>query len=91
LVSVAVLGTGRIGAMHAELLAERVEGATLAAVYDANAEAASAVAARLGAPAASPEEIYASPDVDAVAICSTTEAHVDAMVAAAAAGKAIFC
>jgi myo-inositol 2-dehydrogenase / D-chiro-inositol 1-dehydrogenase len=92
LVRVAVLGTGRIGAMHAELLAERVEGATLATVYDASAEAARAVADRLRVPAAaSPEEIYSSPDVDAVAICSATEAHVEAMIAAAAAGKAIFC
>jgi myo-inositol 2-dehydrogenase/D-chiro-inositol 1-dehydrogenase len=92
LVRIAVLGTGRIGAMHAELLAERVEGATLAAVYDANPEAAQATARRLGVPAAaSPEEVNASPDIDAVAICSTTEAHVDAMIAAAEAGKAIFC
>jgi myo-inositol 2-dehydrogenase / D-chiro-inositol 1-dehydrogenase len=92
LVRIALLGTGRIGAMHAELIAQRVEGATLAAVYDADAAAARAVAARLGVPAAaSPEEIYASDDADAIAICTPTEAHVDAIVAAAAAGKAIFC
>jgi myo-inositol 2-dehydrogenase/D-chiro-inositol 1-dehydrogenase len=89
---IAVLGTGRIGALHAELIAERVEGAELAAVHDEVAELARGVAARLGVPvAASADELYASADVDAVAICSSTDAHVPAVVAAAAAGKAVFC
>jgi myo-inositol 2-dehydrogenase/D-chiro-inositol 1-dehydrogenase len=91
-VRIAVLGTGRIGAMHAELLAQRVEGASLAAVYDAETELARSVGHRLGVDAvASAEELYASPDVDAIAICSSTDTHVDAMVAAAESGKAIFC
>jgi myo-inositol 2-dehydrogenase/D-chiro-inositol 1-dehydrogenase len=91
-VRIAVLGTGRIGAMHAELLAHRVEGATLVTVYDAAADLAHSVAGSLGVdPAASAEELYTSPHVDAIAICSNTDAHVDAMVAAAGAGKAIFC
>jgi len=78
--------------MHAELLAHRVEGATLVAVYDAAADLAHSVAGSLGVdPAASAEELYTSPQVDAIAICSNTDAHVDAMVAAAVAGKAIFC
>jgi myo-inositol 2-dehydrogenase / D-chiro-inositol 1-dehydrogenase len=91
-VRVAVLGTGRIGAMHAELLAHRIEGASLAVVYDAEPERARSVAAELGVDAAATAgELYASPDVDAIAICSNTAAHVDEMVASAAAGKAIFC
>jgi len=91
-VRIAVLGTGRIGAMHAELLAQRVEGASLAAVYDAESELARSVADRLGVDAvSSAEELYASPHVDAIAICSSTDTHVDAMVAAAESGKAIFC
>ena len=89
---IAVLGTGRIGAMHAELLAQRVEGVSLAAVYDAESGLARSVADRLGVDAvASAEELYASPEVDAIAICSSTDTHVDAMVAAAESGKAIFC
>ncbi len=36
------------------------------------------------------EEVLAS-DVDAVAVCSTADTHVDLMVAAAEAGKAVFC
>jgi myo-inositol 2-dehydrogenase/D-chiro-inositol 1-dehydrogenase len=91
-VRIGVLGTGRIGGMHALLIAERVEDAVVAAVHDEVPELARAVAARLGVPAAgSAEELYASADLDAVAICSSTDSHVEAMIAAAAAGKAIFC
>ncbi len=91
-IRIAVLGTGRIGAMHAELLSEQVAGTRLAVVYDTAGELAQTVAGRLGIQAArSTEELYESPEVDAVAICTTTDTHVDAIVAAAAAGKAIFC
>lgn len=78
--------------MHAELLAHRVPGAALAAVYDVDAELARTVGRRLGVePAAGPEELIRSPDVDAVAICSSTDTHVPLVEAAAAAGKATFC
>ena len=45
---VAVIGVGRIGRMHAELLAARVPGVALAAVCDAAPDAARAVADQLG-------------------------------------------
>jgi myo-inositol 2-dehydrogenase/D-chiro-inositol 1-dehydrogenase len=91
-VRIGVLGTGRIGRMHADLLSRRVTGASLAAVYDASAERAQETAARLGVrPAANAAELFGSPDVDAIAICTNTDTHVDAIVAAAATGKAIFC
>ena len=91
-VRVGVLGTGRIGRMHAELLSGRVAGATLAAVYDASPDRAREIAARLGVSAAgSATELLGSPEVDAIAICTSTDTHVDAVVAAAATGKAIFC
>ena len=41
--------------------------------------------------APSVEELLGAPDVDAVAICSSTDTHADLLVAAAEAGKAIFC
>lgn len=89
---IAVLGCGRIGQMHAELLARRVPGAAVAYVYDAVPAASAAVGERLGVPVAdSVDEILASDGVDAVAICSSTDTHVELMVAAAEAGKAIFC
>ena len=89
---VGVIGTGRIGSMHAELLARRIPGAALALVYDADPEAARSVGEALGVRvAAGAEELIRADDVDAVAICSSTDTHVDLIVAAAGAGRAVFC
>lgn len=92
-VRIGILGTGRIGAMHADLLAGRVEGAAVAMVYDASAQRAREVAAGLheARVATDPAELLGAPDLDAVAICSSTDTHADLVVAAAQAGKAIFC
>jgi myo-inositol 2-dehydrogenase / D-chiro-inositol 1-dehydrogenase len=90
-VSVGLIGAGRIGRLHGELLARHIPGATVGIVYDIHTPFALEVAAMLGVPvAASVEEVLAS-DVDAVAICSSADTHVDLMVAAAQAGKAVFC
>src|SRR3954469_141940 len=87
---IGVLGDGRIGRMHAELLARQVPGAAVSAVYDAYEPAAREVSARLGVPAAgTAQELIAAPD--AVAICTPTGFHADQVIAAAEAGKAIFC
>ena len=88
----AVLGVGRIGKMHAELLARQVPGASLAMVQDISADAAAAVGKQLDVPHTTDvDAVLASPDVDAVAICSSTDTHVPFLIAAARAGKAIFC
>ena len=88
---IGVAGVGRIGAMHAGIIARQTEGAVLAAVADAHEPTAAAVAADLQVPALSVADLIASPDVDAVAICSSTDTHVALIEAAAGAGKAIFC
>jgi myo-inositol 2-dehydrogenase/D-chiro-inositol 1-dehydrogenase len=92
MVRIGVIGVGRIGSMHAELLARRTPGAAVTRIYDAFAEQARAVAEPLGVPTTdSVEELLAASDVDAVAICTSTDTHADLIVAAAEAGKAIFC
>ena len=89
---IAVLGAGRIGKMHAELLARQVPGASLAMVQDINGDASRAVGQQFDAPHTTEvDEVFASTDVDAVAICSSTDTHVPFMIAAAKTGKAIFC
>lgn len=89
---IGVIGVGRIGRMHAELLARQVPGAAVGAVYDAAGALARDVGDALAVPVAdSIDELLGSDDVDAVAICSSTDTHADLLVAAAAAGKAIFC
>jgi myo-inositol 2-dehydrogenase/D-chiro-inositol 1-dehydrogenase len=90
-IRIGVAGVGRIGSMHAGIIARQTPGATLVAVADVNEEAAKSVAAGLQVEAAGVEELISSPDIDAIAICTSTDTHVDLMVKAAAAGKAIFC
>jgi myo-inositol 2-dehydrogenase / D-chiro-inositol 1-dehydrogenase len=90
-VRVGVIGTGRIGRLHARLLAGEVSGLRLAAVSDVKADAADACAARLGIRAVTLDELLGRDDVDAVAICSSTDTHAELSVRAAKAGKAVFC
>ena len=87
----ALLGAGRIGAMHARNLVAHPQ-ASLAYVYDIDPVAARAVAARCGATAvADAATIFADRSVDAVLIASSTNTHIDFLSAAAHAGKAVFC
>src|SRR3954466_15902066 len=89
---VAVIGVGRIGHMHAELLARRVPGLALAAVYDAVPDVAQTVGAELGADVPETvDELLSAADVEAVAICSSTPTHAPLIEQAARAGKAILC
>src|SRR5690606_618669 len=86
-----VIGVGRTGRMHAQLLLRGVPGATVTAVADALPQTAQRVSADLGVPACDIDELLSSDEVDAVAICTSTPTHVDLVVRAAAAGKAILC
>ncbi len=88
---IGVIGAGRIGRLHAELLARRVPGAALGPVYDVFAEAARELGGQFGAPVARSVEEVLEGDADAVAICSTAASHAELMIAAARGGKAIFC
>ena len=90
-VRIGLLGCGRIGSMHAELISRRVPGATLAAVYDTFDGAAASVSKEFGARHASRVcDVIEADDVDAVAICSSTDTHVDLLVEVAAAGRPVF-
>jgi myo-inositol 2-dehydrogenase / D-chiro-inositol 1-dehydrogenase len=91
-IRVGVLGCGRIGRFHADLLSARIPGLELACLFDPVVAFATEVGARLRVPVVgSADEMLASPDVGAVAVCTSTNTHVDLLVAAAGAGKAILC
>jgi myo-inositol 2-dehydrogenase / D-chiro-inositol 1-dehydrogenase len=92
-VGVALIGSGRMGAYHGETLAWRLPGARLAAAADPAPGAAEKLAAVLGAGAAytDPAEAFADPGVEAVVIAAPARFHADLVVAAAGAGKAVFC
>jgi myo-inositol 2-dehydrogenase/D-chiro-inositol 1-dehydrogenase len=92
-VGVALIGSGRMGAYHGATLAQRLSGARLAAVVDPAPGAAEKLAAALGAGSAytDPAQTFADPAVDAVVIAAPARFHTDLIVAAAGAGKAVFC
>ncbi|MCP5028672.1 MAG: inositol 2-dehydrogenase [Actinomycetia bacterium] len=86
-----VLGTGRIGRMHVDLVHHRTPGISVTAVYDVHTPSADEVAGSVGARVAtSPADLIEGDDVDAVAVCTPTDTHIDLLVAAAAAGKPVF-
>jgi len=92
-INIGLIGSGRIGRLHAENLAYRIPEAKLVAVADIFVEAAEKVAADLQIPAAYQDHrrIMEDPSIDAVVICSSTDTHAQMMEEAAAAGKHIFC
>ena len=91
MLGVAVLGCGRIGRMHAANVAAH-PGARLARVYDIDAPAAEAVARELGSTAAaSAEDVFTDPEVEAVLIATVTDTHADFIEAGVAARKPVLC
>ena len=90
-VRIGVVGVGRIGKMHAEIIAHEIDNAELAGVFDVNDESASVVSRELHVPALSLESMLTDASIDAIAVCSSTDTHVSTIEMAAQAGKAIFC
>jgi myo-inositol 2-dehydrogenase/D-chiro-inositol 1-dehydrogenase len=86
----AQFGAGRIGAIHAANLAASGR-ASLRHVVDVHAASAQALATRHGARVSDSATALADPEVGAVIIASSTDTHADLVIAAARAGKAIFC
>jgi myo-inositol 2-dehydrogenase/D-chiro-inositol 1-dehydrogenase len=86
----AQFGAGRIGTIHAANLAAH-SNARLLYVVDVNTEAANKLAAQHGAEVTDVATALADPEVTAVIIASATDTHADLAIAAAKAGKAIFC
>jgi len=76
--------------MHAENLVRRAD-ARLLYVVDTKPDAARALAEPLGAKPADTDTALRDPNVDAVLIATSTGSHADLSIAAAKAGKAIFC
>lgn len=87
---IGVAGVGRMGRIHAVDLVSRCARAGLACVYDADGERAAALAAQLDVPvAATFDELLDRSE--AVAVATPTGTHAELSVAAAKAGKPVFC
>ncbi|MGO4806309.1 Gfo/Idh/MocA family oxidoreductase [Arthrobacter sp. 2MCAF15] len=92
-VRIGLIGSGWMGAFHAESIARRVPGAVLAAIADPNLESAEALAGTLGTAkvTADAADLLADPEIDAVVIASPARFHSTLIGQAAAAGKHVFC
>ena len=89
---VGLIGAGWIGAFHGESLARQVPGARLVMIADPAPGAAVRLADEIGGRATTdPQELIADPEVEAVVIAAPARFHADLVVAAAAAGRAVFC
>ncbi len=86
---VGIVGVGRIGAGHAEVLAQHPDVSQLV-VADANADAAAAVAAKVGGRVAASYADLLDSGIDAVAIATATNLHAEMIEAAVAAGVPTF-
>ena len=91
ILSIGLLGCGRIGVMHAANIHSHPK-TRLAAVYDIDGPAMKGVADAHGAAAcADPEEMFADPGIDAILIATATDTHADYIERAVAVSKPVLC
>ena len=91
--NIGLVGVGRMGIAYARYLASRVPGATLYAVSDVRADAAESVRVQFGATKAYTDfnDLINDASVDAIVVMTPTKLHKIVVLAAARAGKPIFC
>ncbi|MFF1880647.1 Gfo/Idh/MocA family oxidoreductase [Pseudarthrobacter sp. NPDC058196] len=92
-VRIALIGAGWIGKFHAESISRRIPNARLEAITDPVLPAVEELATNLGVTKISTdvEDVLSDPDVDAVLIAAPMRFHSDLIIAAAKAGKDVFC
>ena len=91
---IGVIGVGRIGKIHSNNIARFIPQAKLEGVADIMLNAEQEAWARdLGARIVSrdPGDLLSDPEIKAVVICGPTDTNADLTIAAAKAGKHIFC
>ena len=91
---IGVIGAGRIGKIHAGNIARFIPQAKLEGIADIKlTDEQKTWAQSLGARLVStdPEVLLKDPSIEAVVICTSTDTHADLVIAAAHAGKHIFC
>lgn len=92
-VGIGVIGLGRMGQVYATHTARQIENARLVAVADPTRDVLDRFAAQLPSvePFSDYRELLAHPQVQGVIVASPTSTHREVVIAAAQAGKAIFC
>ena len=94
MITVGIIGMGRIGKVHTASIATRVKNARIKTAADPfMTEETAAWAKGMGVEHTTKDyhEILNDPEIDAVLICSSTDTHSPISLEAIAAGKHIFC
>ncbi|MGI6076811.1 MAG: inositol 2-dehydrogenase [Fastidiosipilaceae bacterium] len=88
-----IVGTGRIGRMHVSNINKLIDGAEIIAAADLYIDAAADELKANGVKHLYKDykELLANPDVEAVIVASSTDTHAEISIAAAQAGKNVFC
>lgn len=89
-IQTALIGAGRIGAVHARNITRSTD-LSLKYISDPDEAAAQALAASTGATVVDTDQIWDDSSVQGVVIASSTDTHAGLIEQAAKAGKAIFC
>src|SRR3989454_12825458 len=89
-VHVGLIGTGRIGALHARSLRQSPLVSTLT-IFDADSDRGAQVAGDVGAELAESPQALVSGGVDAIVIAAATPAHAELLHMAAEASVPAFC
>ena len=94
MISLGIIGAGRIGKVHAQSIMNHITSARLKTIADPfmNEETEASLRA-LGVSDCTKDykKILNDPEIDAVLICSSTNTHADISLEAIAAGKHVFC
>ncbi len=92
-IKIGIIGAGRIGKLHAEHLAYRINNAEPVAITDIFRTAAEDTAKKLNIATVTDDytDILNDASIQAVFICSSTDTHAQLIQESASAGKHIFC
>ncbi len=92
-IGIGVIGLGRMGSVYASHIAHQVEGAKLVAVSDSRPEASEKFTSQISGLKAyeNYQDLLNDPQVQGIVITTPTSTHKEVTIAAAQAGKAIFC
>ena len=90
MIGIALMGAGRMALVHAKAIGPA--GGRLVTVYDLVESAAKALASDANASVARSVEVALHhPEVDAVLVVTSSDTHVDLILRAVKAGKAVMC
>jgi myo-inositol 2-dehydrogenase/D-chiro-inositol 1-dehydrogenase len=92
-VGIGVIGLGRMGRVYATHTARQIEGATLVAAADPSQAALNEFSAQVPGVQVHSDyhDLLNDPHIQGVIVASPTSTHPEVVIAAAQAGKAIFC